>query len=118
MEVNRQSLQALAGWTIANAGRGIAHDNDLVALRDACERVIESLPTTAATEIAKPAASPPIKLADAIQAARRVQLPPVACTPAKECHHRFHIRTQLCVFCGSSYRDVRQRESEFMGRVS
>lgn len=102
MKVTRSTLQSLAGWAIANTGAGGPHDEALLKLRDGCEAAMEFV----ADSVAPAPTSAPVHL-------------PAAVRPAatdETCQHRFDIRTQCCVFCARSYRDVKNCEPEFMGK--
>lgn len=102
MEVSRSTLKSLAGWAIANVGPGGPKDEALLKLRDGCTAAMEFIPDSAPT---LPPADP--------------SPPAVQSRPSSrggECDHRFHIRTQRCIYCDQTYRAVKDREPEFIGR--
>lgn len=112
----RSHLQALAGWSLTM--RHNSSDRQHMALchfGDACGEladVIEELPGPV-----RLSSSPtPTSVAQVDQShvmAEQTQIVPSS-TSIGPCAHRFHIKTQCCVYCGMTYLKAHGRKPELM----
>jgi ribosomal protein L37E len=120
----RQALAALAGWALTRLGGGGPHDEAMNKLRDGCEAALPfveaekqppvslpSLPKMPEKSWPKPSTMPP---PTPKRRAVPVTMADQSCQETGE--HRFHISTQCCMYCGQTYRQVKNRDPEFMGK--
>lgn len=121
MRVTGDLLRAIAGWAITRRGDAGPCDAAMRALTDGCEQAVPFADAIAATAEKSPPVSKPV---DKDVPPQPLRPKPKKTVPAAEkdmtCQagyaHRFHIRTQRCIFCDRTYRDVMNREPEFLGK--
>lgn len=122
----KSHLQAMAGWSLTLPMADMSSEQELAVrkFRDGCgqlAQVVDSLPLLQRAdgrgEVVRPNACRPGPafsvnipvdvpvIPEEVQAALGVD-------SDGECRHRFDIRTQRCLYCGSSYRQVRGRKPE------
>jgi len=113
---NKNHLQALAGWAIAAAGN--CSDQQHLALghfRDGCGKLAEVIEDIKPVSQPAPQAPPTPRNEEPFVVSIPVEVLQLERPNWKEgdaCSHRFDIRTQVCRYCGQSYRQAMGRKPE------
>lgn len=110
--MDKQTLEAVAGWTLTRP------EPECATLRDAATACIHLAPTRCIAEHSapQPVELPHIVVYSSPTKAQSLDESRVTTrtNPVGACEHRFHIKTQLCVNCGLSYREAKGRLPELM----
>jgi len=120
----RRELETMAGWAIS-ARRGNCSPAQGVALgafQDGCHELAQCIEELPAQRVEKTFHRDAALEGGAAERARHVRhaVPREVAAhigvqqPDGECRHRFDIKTQKCLYCGRTYRDVKQRAPELM----